>query len=47
MGQAVGGVKGGQVYGETDEYGYKAVDKKVEIHDLHAKALAIADARAV
>jgi hypothetical protein len=34
------GVKGGLSYGETDEYGYEAVDKKVPIHDLHATILA-------
>jgi hypothetical protein len=36
---AGGGVKGGMVYGETDEFGYKAVQKKTEIHDLHATML--------
>ncbi len=36
---AGGGVKGGITYGATDEYGYKAIDKKVEIHDLHATML--------
>ena len=36
---AGGGVKGGMTYGATDEYGYKAVDKKLEIHDLHATML--------
>jgi uncharacterized protein (DUF1501 family) len=33
------GVRGGMTYGSTDEYGYKAVDKPVEIHDLHATML--------
>jgi hypothetical protein len=33
---AGGGVKGGQAYGATDEFGFQAVDKKVHIHDLHA-----------
>lgn len=33
---AGGGIKGGQTYGSTDEFGYKAVENKVEIHDLHA-----------
>jgi hypothetical protein len=33
------GVKPGLVYGETDEYGYKTIDKRVEIHDLHATIL--------
>ena len=36
---AGGGVRGGMVYGATDDYGYKAVDNKVEIHDLHATML--------
>lgn len=36
---AGGGVRGGTTYGETDEYGYKVVDKAVEIHDLHATML--------
>lgn len=36
---AGGGVKGGTIYGRTDEYGYKVVENKVEIHDLHATML--------
>ena len=36
---AGGGVKGGTIYGATDEYGYHAVEDKVEIHDLHATML--------
>lgn len=36
---AGGGVKGGMRYGSTDEYGYHAVDKRVEIYDLHATML--------
>ena len=36
---AGGGVKGGMTYGATDEYGYKAVDKTLEIDDLHATML--------
>jgi Protein of unknown function (DUF1501) len=36
---AGGGVKGGTTYGVTDEYGYKVVENKVEIHDLHATLL--------
>ncbi len=39
MWMAGGGVKGGITYGATDEYGYKAVEDKVEIHDLHATML--------
>jgi len=34
-----GGVKGGMTYGETDEFGYKAIHNKVEMHDLHATML--------
>lgn len=36
---AGGGVRGGTVYGQTDEYGYFVVENKVEIHDLHATIL--------
>ncbi|HYT93776.1 MAG TPA: DUF1501 domain-containing protein [Gemmataceae bacterium] len=36
---AGGGVRGGMVYGETDEWGYKVVQGRVEIHDLHATML--------
>ncbi len=36
---AGGGVRGGQTYGATDEFGYKAVEKRVNPHDLHATAL--------
>jgi hypothetical protein len=36
---AGGGVKGGTVYGATDEYGYKAVEDRCDIHDLHATML--------
>ncbi len=38
---AGGGVKGGTVYGATDPFGAKAVDKPVHIHDLHATILAL------
>jgi hypothetical protein len=34
-----GGIKGGTVYGATDEYGYKVVENRTEIHDLHATML--------
>jgi hypothetical protein len=36
---AGGGVQGGQAYGATDEYGYYAVENKLQIHDLHATLL--------
>lgn len=36
---AGGGVKPGMIYGATDEFGYKAIENRVEIHDLHATIL--------
>jgi hypothetical protein len=36
---AGGGVKPGTIYGATDEYGYKAVENKVHLHDFHATLL--------
>ena len=36
---AGGGVKGGYVHGATDEFGYRAVEKPVHVHDLHATVL--------
>src|SRR6187200_272638 len=36
---AGGGIKGGTVYGATDEFGFKAVDKVTTVHDLHATIL--------
>ncbi|MBL8829816.1 MAG: DUF1501 domain-containing protein [Planctomycetaceae bacterium] len=36
---AGGGVKGGQVYGATDDFGFKAVENRVSVHDLHATIL--------
>jgi hypothetical protein len=36
---AGGGVKGGHVHGATDEFGYRAVEDKVHVHDLHATIL--------
>jgi hypothetical protein len=36
---AGGGVKGGMVFGATDEWGYKAVDHPIEMYDLHATML--------
>jgi Protein of unknown function (DUF1501) len=36
---AGGGVRGGTVYGATDEYGYHVVEKRVEMYDLHATML--------
>jgi len=36
---AGGGIKGGIVHGATDEFGFKAVENPVSIHDLHATIL--------
>jgi hypothetical protein len=36
---AGGGIKGGVSVGETDEWGYRAVENRFEIHDLHATML--------
>lgn len=36
---AGGGVKAGYVHGATDEFGFKAVEKPVHVHDLHATIL--------
>jgi hypothetical protein len=33
------GIKGGTSYGETDEIGYKAVQDRTSVHDLHATML--------
>ena len=33
------GVKAGTVYGGTDQWGYKAEENPLEIHDLHATVL--------
>ena len=36
---AGGGVKGGTIHGATDEFGFKAVENPVHVHDLHATIL--------
>ena len=36
---AGGGIKGGMTYGATDDFGFKAVEKPVHVHDLHATIL--------
>jgi hypothetical protein len=38
---AGGGVRGGMVYGKTDEFGAAAIENKVHVHDLHATILAL------
>jgi len=39
MWMAGGGVKGGLVYGATDEFGFTAVENRMHVHDLHATML--------
>lgn len=39
MWMAGGGVKGGMAHGATDDFGFKAVQGRVHIHDLHATIL--------
>jgi hypothetical protein len=36
---AGGGVKGGQAYGRSDDFGYDVAENKVHVHDLHATML--------
>lgn len=36
---AGGGIRGGIAYGATDDFGFKAVENKVHVHDLHATLL--------
>lgn len=36
---AGGGVKGGMTYGATDDFGFRAVENRVHVHDLHATML--------
>ena len=36
---AGGGIKGGQIYGSTDDFGFRAQDNPVHVHDLHATML--------
>jgi Protein of unknown function (DUF1501) len=39
MWMAGGGIKGGTLFGETDDYGYHAIKDKVQVHDVHATML--------
>ena len=41
MWMAGGGVKGGTIYGATDELGFAAVENRVHVHDIHATILAL------
>ncbi|MEN9285864.1 MAG: hypothetical protein RLZZ179_3357 [Verrucomicrobiota bacterium] len=38
---AGGGVKAGTVHGATDDFGFRAVDKPVHVHDLHATLMSL------
>ena len=39
MWMAGGGIKGGTTYGSTDEFGYRVIENKLTVHDLHANML--------
>ncbi|WP_222851918.1 DUF1501 domain-containing protein [Cyclobacterium plantarum] len=39
MWMAGAGIRGGTIYGQTDEYGYRVAENPVTIHDLHATML--------
>ncbi len=39
MWMAGGGVRGGMTYGATDEFGFRSIEDKVHVHDLHATIL--------
>lgn len=36
---AGGAVKGGTIYGKTDDFGFKTIEKPVHVHDIHATIL--------
>lgn len=36
---AGGGIRGGMTWGETDDFGFKAVQNRMHVHDLHATVL--------
>ena len=38
---AGGGIKGGMIYGQTDEMGMHSVENRTSVHDLHATLLHI------
>ena len=39
MWMAGGGIKGGTIYGATDDFGFKAIEKPVHVNDIHATIL--------
>ena len=36
---AGGGIKGGTIYGKTDDFGFKVAENPVHVHDIHATIL--------
>jgi hypothetical protein len=36
---AGGGIRGGQAYGATDDFGYRAIENRTQTADLHATIL--------
>lgn len=36
---AGGGVRGGQAIGATDDFGFRAIERRISVHDLHATML--------
>ena len=36
-----GGIQGGKVIGQTDDFGFQAVTDKVSVHDLHGTMLGL------
>lgn len=39
MWMAGAGIKGGTIYGKTDDYGYRVIENEVTVHDIHATML--------
>ena len=39
MWMAGAGIKGGTIYGKTDDYGYRVIENEVSVHDIHATML--------
>ncbi len=39
MWMAGAGIKGGTIYGRTDDYGYRVVENETTVHDMHATML--------
>lgn len=41
MWMAGAGIKGGTIFGRTDDYGYRVIENEVTVHDLHATIMHI------